>query len=173
LALAGGGHGIGQGSLGGDAIGPNPTDRAKNGTKHSVLVEAQGGPLGTVVAAANVHDTKLLRATLEAVVVKRPRPKGKQQQHLCLDSGYDNPTGYQAVRGKAYQVHLPHGPANPATRRKLKHPSRRWVVERTLAWLSKCRALLVRYDKKSDNYQGLLQFACALLWYRKKATLHS
>ncbi len=28
-----------------------------------------------------------------------------------------------------------------------KHPARRWVVERTLAWLSKCRAILVRYDK--------------------------
>jgi putative transposase len=42
-------------------------------------------------------------------------------------------------------------------------------VERTLAWLSKCRGLLVRYEKKSKNYLALLQFACALLWYRKLA----
>jgi hypothetical protein len=48
-----------------------------------------------------------------------------------------------------------------------KYPPRRWVVERTLGWLSKCRGLLVRYEKKSENYLGLLQFACALYWYRK------
>ena len=42
-----------------------------------------------------------------------------------------------------------------------------WVVERTLSWLSKCRALLVRYDKKAQNYLGLLQLACALLWFRR------
>jgi putative transposase len=41
------------------------------------------------------------------------------------------------------------------------------VVERTLDWLSKCRAILVRYGKKPEHYLGLLQFACALLWYRR------
>ena len=46
-------------------------------------------------------------------------------------------------------------------------PARRWVVERTLAWLSKCRALLVRYDKRAANFLALLQFACALLWFRR------
>lgn len=44
---------------------------------------------------------------------------------------------------------------------------RRWVVERTFAWLSKCRAILVRYDKHAENYLGLLQLACTLLWYRR------
>jgi hypothetical protein len=41
------------------------------------------------------------------------------------------------------------------------------VVERTLAWLSKCGALLVGYDKHAVNYLGLLELACALLWYRR------
>ncbi len=52
-----------------------------------------------------------------------------------------------------------------------RHPARRWVVERTLAWLSKCRALLVRYDKYASNYLGLLQLACALLWFRRQQRL--
>ncbi len=39
------------------------------------------------------------------------------------------------------------------------------MVERTLAWLSKCRALLVRWDKKACNYLGLLRLACALVPY--------
>ena len=48
-----------------------------------------------------------------------------------------------------------------------RHPASRWVVERTLAWLQKCRAILIRYDKKANNYRGLIQLACALLWYRR------
>ncbi len=51
--------------------------------------------------------------------------------------------------------------------RKKRYGPRRWVVERTLAWLSKCRALLVRWDKKACNYLGLLKLACALLWFRR------
>jgi len=46
-------------------------------------------------------------------------------------------------------------------RKKLYGP-RRWVVERTLAWLSKCRAIPIRWDKKARNYLGLLKLACAL-----------
>lgn len=46
-----------------------------------------------VVAGANVHDTKLLGMTLEAVVVERPIPTEREPQYLCLDKGYDNPTG--------------------------------------------------------------------------------
>ena len=48
------------------------------------------------------------------------------------------------------------------------YPARRWVVERTLDWLSKCRAVLIRYDEKASNYLGLLQLACALLWFRRQ-----
>jgi hypothetical protein len=31
----------------------------------------------------------------------------------------------------------------------------------------KCRAILIRYDKKAENYRGLIQLACALLWHRR------
>ena len=52
-------------------------------------------------------------------------------------------------------------------RGKKTRKARRWVVERTFVWLSKCRAILVRYEKKASNYLGLLQLACALIWYRR------
>ena len=35
----------------------------------------------------------------------------------------------------------------------------------TLGWLSKCRGILVRYEKKARNYLAMLQLACALIWY--------
>ena len=137
--------------------------------KRSLLVEATGGPLAVVIAGANVHDTKLLAATLAAVVVERPQPTPQRPQHLCLDLGYDNPTGAEAVASHHYIAHL-----RRIGQEKLdlatgepRFPARRWVVERTLAWLSKCRALLIRYDKHAANFLALLQLACALLWYRR------
>ena len=36
-------------------------------------------------------------------------------------------------------------------------------MERTLGWLSKCRAILVRYEKKAANYLGMVKVACILL----------
>ncbi len=51
--------------LGGDATGPNPTDRGKMGTKRSLLVEEKGVPIGIEIAGAQRHDMKLLKATLE------------------------------------------------------------------------------------------------------------
>jgi len=47
------------------------------------------------------------------------------------------------------------------------------VLERTLAWLSKCRGLLVRYEKKAENYLGLLKLACCLIWFRRYLRLTS
>ena len=41
------------------------------------------------------------------------------------------------------------------------------MLERTLARLSKCRGLLVRYEKKAENYLGLLKVACCLIWFRR------
>lgn len=137
--------------------------------KRSLLVEAAGGPLAVVIAGANVHDTKLLAATLDAIVVARPEPTAEQPQHLCLDKGYDNPTGSTAATAHRYVPHIRRigeEKFDPATGTK-RFPARRWVVERTLAWLSKCRALLVRYDKHSANFLGLLKLACALVWYRR------
>ena len=140
--------------------------------KRSLVVEAAGGPLGATIAGANVHDTKLRAATLEALVVERPQPTEERPQHLCLDKGYDNPTGHDTVVAYQYTPHIRRIGEEKLDRTGQKtYPARRWVVERTLAWLSKCRGLLVRYEKKAVNFLGLLQLACALLWMRRRARL--
>jgi putative transposase len=149
-------------------VGKNPTDRGKNGSKQSLLVEEQGGPLGAVVAAANVNDHLLLEETIEAIVVARPEPTAQAPQHLCLDAGYDNAKSRAVAAKHHYTPHIrPIKEEKGALQPHAKAKPRRWVVERTLAWLNKCRALLVRYDKHDANYLGLLQLACALLWYRR------
>ena len=149
-------------------IGPNPTDRGKAGVKTSLLVEAGGGPLGVCIAGANVPDMTLLAATLDCVVVERPNPSKACPQHLCLDKGYDNVTGYAGCWQQGYTPHIRRiGEEKPEEKQEKTYPARRWVVERTFAWLSGCRGILVRYDKKAECYLGFIKLACALLWFRR------
>lgn len=157
---------MGKARMGGKDVGPNPTDRGKNGTKRSLLVDGQGGPLAIATEGANVHDTRLLRPTLEAIIVERP-PVSKVPQHLCLDKAYDNPTGQKAAEEAGYIPHIRRIGEPPCPPEAKRYPSRRWVVERTLSWLSRCRGILVRFEKHAENAVALLKLACALLWYRR------
>ena len=133
-------------------------------------MEKDGGPLAIVIAGANVPDCKLLAATLDAIVVGRPEPEPDWPQRLCLDKGYDNPNGWEATVDRDYIPHI-RLIRDLRPSRKKRYKPRRWVVERTLVWLSKCRAILIRWDKKACNYLGLLKLACALLWYRRQRRL--
>lgn len=145
---------------------PTPRIGGKNGTKRSLLVEGGGRPLAHVIAGANVHDAKLLRATLDAVVVGRPAAQ-VVQEHLCLDKGYDNPSGREAARGARYVPHIRRiGEEKLDSQRRRRYPARRWVVERCGAWFNRCRAILVRHTRKACNYDGLIQLQSILLWYR-------
>jgi putative transposase len=160
-------HDDGQGPDGRRKKGPNPSDRAKPGTKKSLHGQAAGGPLGIEIAGANVHDARLGAPTLAVTVIERPDPSA-MPRHLCLEEGYDNPSGQSACEAAGYITHIRRiGEEKLDDHGQKRHPARRWVVERTLAWLSKCRAILIRYDKKPQNYKGLIQLACALLWYRR------
>lgn len=106
------------------------------------------------------------------MVVERPEPTAEAPQHLCLDKGYDNPTGHQAAVEHHYTPHIRRSGAEKFDEhRRKRYPARRRVVERTLAWLSKCRALLVRYDKHASHFLGLLQLGWALLWRHRRARL--
>ena len=43
---------------------------------------------------------------------------------------------------------------------------RRWVVERTFAWLGNYRRLVVRYDRSLNMYRAFFHLACALITLR-------
>ena len=92
--------------LGGAQTGKNPTDRSKSGTKRSLLVNAQGLPLGIVVSGANTPDGKLLGPTLQAVPIARPDPE-TTPQHLCLDKAYSSEPCTTLAEAEGYTVHVP------------------------------------------------------------------
>jgi putative transposase len=167
----------------GEKTGPNPTDRAKSGTKRSLVTDGRGVPLGVAVAGANVNDYKLAEATLEAMAVERPDPRVPDEtgevheQGLCLDADYFRVLIYELLEEWGYTAHIrPVGSGQRAAMTEAQRDAagvraRRWVVERTHSWINRFRALLIRWAKKPRNYLALLHFAFALIAYRASGLL--
>ena len=137
-----------------------------------MLTEADGGPVAVALAPANRHDSLVLQDILEAVVVDPPNPVTGPTQHLCPDKAFDGAPSEATARVFGYDPHIRRiGEEEQGAAGRKRHKARRWVVERTIAWLNRCRGILIRWDAKAENYLGLIQLACALLWYRRKHQL--
>ncbi len=154
--------------LGGEKNGKNPTDRGKLGAKIHLLVDQRGAPLSIVLTGANRHDKTAAVDLVVSVMVKRPVHK---EQHLCADKAYDAKEIREFVASSGYESHIEVNPRrsaqldgeNPEQNNGVEkiHPARRWVVERTISWLTKRRSLRTRWSKKAGNWLTLVQIACA------------
>jgi putative transposase len=149
--------------LGGEATGKNPTDRAKLGTKRSLWTDGRGAPLAVCADGANTHDKCLVEDTINSSPIKRPWPRRGKRQHLCMDKGYDYHDLRQLLAEYGFTVHIPRRGQPKRRLALLGYRARRWVVERTHSWINRFRRLLIRWEKRVDNYESLLFFACA--WF--------
>jgi putative transposase len=153
--------------LGGTQTGRNPTDRGKSGAKIHILVDQQGAPLALHITGANEHDKWSADDLIFSMVVERPDPQ-EVEQHLCADKGYDYDDVHEVIEQQQYTSHIKHRRRRnePVQEEcpipgEARYPARRWVVERTLAWLGKRRSLRVRWCKKVENWLAFVHFACA------------
>ncbi len=116
---------------------------------------------------ANRHDMKLVEPTLEAIVGDRPAPQPEQPQGLCLDRGYDYPEVEKLVASYGYTAHIRRRGEERKDKQTIPgYRARRWVVERSHSWLNRFRRLLIRWEKRMDNYLAMLHLACAQITYR-------
>ena len=153
--------------LGGEKTGPNPTDRGKSGVKRSLLTEGHGVPIGLVAEGANRHARKLTRAPVESLIVERPEPTAERPQGMCLDAGYDYDEVDAILKEFGFSAHVrPRGEEAKAIKHVAGFKARRWVVERAHSWMNRFRRLLIRWDKKPQNYLAFLHFACGLIAFR-------
>ena len=132
--------------------------------KRSVLTDGRGVPIAVVISGANAHDQSLADETLRGIPLRRPKSAGRRQQHLCLDKGYAGEPIQRLVTKRGYQPHVPlKGQGKPKNSPRKK--ARRWVVERVHSWTNRARRLLVRWEKKAENYLAFihLQFAYTVL----------
>jgi len=171
-------------------VGNSPTiDRSKLGTKRHILTDKEGIPLSVVISSAGTHDIKLVTDVVDNSVITQSssssyptkkykiRKRKRKLQHLCLDKAYNSRTVKQEIIKRGYVPHLPYkrkrgggeeeeGEVKKKEHRK-RHPARRWVVERTNSWHNRFRKLFTRYEKKVENYLGLVQLSCCIIIYRK------
>jgi len=114
---------------GGEAAGKSPVDRGKQGTKRSTMTEADGIPLGCVVAPANRQDSPLLRPTLEKLS-RFDEGMGvglPEDITVHLDAGYDS--------GKTRDLLEEFGCTGVISQKGFPlQAGARWVVERTHSW---------------------------------------
>ena len=136
-------------------------------------MDGRGVPLSLVASGANVHDVKLLAATLDAIVIPRPGPGGPSVEHLCADAGYKGKTALEQVRARGYCPHVKQRREEAeAKRTQPGFTARRWVVERTHSWLNRFRKLLVSFEKTEESFLGLLALASALICWRQSISIY-
>ncbi|MEV4342310.1 IS5 family transposase [Streptomyces sp. NPDC049590] len=149
----------------GDHVGPSPVDRARPGSKHHLIVDRHGTPLAVTLTGGNRHDVTRLLPLLDAVPPirgLRGRPRRKPG-HLYTDRGYDFDKYRRLVWKRGIKPLI--------ARRGVSHGSGlgkvRWVVERAFAWLHQFKRLRIRYERRADLHQGLLDLGCSLICLRR------
>jgi transposase len=139
---------------GGDIAGPNPTDRAKRGTKYHLAVDGDGVPVACAATEANVNDTLVFERLFLAAFAVMARIRT-----VFADRGYDAERHRDLCRhfGAEPCIHKRGRPRGSGL------GQRRWPVERTNAWVLENRRLALRYDRLGFIIRSLLQAACIFL----------
>ena len=145
-----------------ESVGRNPTDRGKMGSKRSLCVNDQGIVLVMIHAGANVHDSKLLKPTLDALKLL---VHDGEEIHICLDAGY---TGFENIV-KSYGF-IPHIRPRGEEKKLIEfHPNftpHRWIVEVKHSHINQFRRMKIRYEKLDVSHLALADLAASIMTIR-------
>jgi transposase len=118
-------------------------------------------PLAITLTGAHVHDSKVFEDLIDSIVPvkgKRGKPR-RRPEKLYADKGYDFPRCRRFLRKRGIKARI----ARRGVESSETLGRHRWVVERTLAWLSRCRRLCVRYERRADIHEAFLGLCCAFI----------
>jgi transposase len=153
--------------------GVGKTKRGK-GTKWMVVVDGRGLPLGNYLHSASPAEVKLAETTLATIRVGRSHHSGRPRQkpmRVIADKAYDSDPLRKRLRQRGIELICPHkkNRVRPATQdgRALRRYRRRWIIERTNAWLGNFRRLVVRYDRSLTIYGAFFHIACFMIVLRR------
>ncbi|WP_367190246.1 IS5 family transposase [Burkholderia sp. Ed8] len=145
----------------GGKTGPNPTDRARPGSKHHILVDANGVPLVAILTGANTNDVTQLLPLVDAIPpIRGVRGRPLQKPGVVYaDRGYDCTRHRRALRERGIKPVI--------AKRRTEHGSGlgkyRWVVERTHSWLHNFRRLRTRFERRAYIHEAFLKLGCSLI----------
>nr|AGM21653.1 transposase [Couchioplanes caeruleus] len=147
---------------------PAPVDRGRLGSKHHLITDATGMPVAVILTGGNRNDVTQLLPLIDAIPPirgLRGRPR-RRPRKVYADRGYDHDKYRRLLRQRRLtpviaRRGIPHGSGLGA---------RRWVVERTLAWLHGFRRLRTRYERRADIHQAMISLACSVICLRNLLT---
>jgi transposase len=133
-----------------------------NGRKRHILVDTLGLLLCVVVTAANIQDQYPARALLRDAT-------RHGITHLWADKGYHVDALITAAKrwlNITIQIVL-----RPHEHKGFHVLPRRWVVERTFAWISRRRRCARDYERRTDHHEAMVHWAAILTMTRRRARL--
>jgi transposase len=136
-----------------------------------VLADGEGIPLGVRLERASPAEVTLAESTLGEVSVPQPRGRPRQKpERVIADAGYDSDPLRRRLKQRGIELIAPYRKNNKKLRyedaRKLRRYKRRWIVERTNAWLGQFRRLLVRHEHLCIYY-AFFYLACFWITLRR------
>jgi IS5 family transposase len=129
------------------------------------MSERGGIPLTVVISAANRDDHQELE-TVVGALTPVTGPVGRPRK-LHADKAYDYTTCRNALRRRGSTARIARRGIESA-KRLGRH---RYVIERTLEWVSRFRRLARRYERKAAHFLAFTRLACVVICYRRAATL--
>jgi len=132
--------------------------------KIEIVTDKTGIPLAQVTDAANVHETVLAGAVLASIPAAIEVPENVP---VIADRAYDSDPLRESLAVDGFELLAPHRsnrkkkPTNDG--RKMRRYKRRYIVERTFAWLHSFRRVVTRFERNINLYDGFVQLACAFI----------
>ncbi|WP_307793484.1 IS5 family transposase [Amycolatopsis sp. MtRt-6] len=129
------------------------------------LSHRAGLPLVVAISAANTHDIHALKPLVMAIpaIKSRHGPRRRKAAKLHADKAYDQPGLRRWVRDRGIKVRI----ARKGIETSKKLGKHRWVIERTMAWLTGYRRLTLRYERKAAHFLAFLILGAALTCHKK------
>jgi len=124
--------------------------------------------LSIVVTGANRHDVSQLEKVLNERIIN---PVHETEENLCADAGYTGEPAKQIIIEHGFIPHVRSRGEEKVNMKKGYKP-RRWIVEVTHSWFNRYRKVLVRFEKKSANYEALLHLTASMIIYRKLGVIY-
>jgi transposase len=129
------------------------------------MSEGAGLPLVVAVSAANTNDSYALKPLVKAIPAIRSRrgPRRRKPDKLHADKAYDHTELRQWVRQRGIKVRI----ARKGVETSEKLGRRRWMIERTISWLTGYRRLTIRYERKANHFLAFLTLAAAITCFKR------
>jgi putative transposase len=131
------------------------------GAKRHILVDTLGLLIAVVVHCASTVDCQGAKLVFDKAANTSPVERLEQ---LWADGGYDRIMCYEAANDHSWRLEVLERPTGSKSFVVIK---KRWVVERTFAWLVANRRLARDYERKSSHSEAFIYLAmCRLMLAR-------